>query len=85
MRGMPEERLGEKAAVRMAERRTLHGVRDRMGPESSLRYELSYILYNSRKHRPYRGVSRLEVVWDDRVAAVTGAFGGGDLYLRERA
>lgn len=85
MRGLPEERLGEKTAMRMAGRSTGVVVGDRMGPESSVRYELSDILYNSRKYRPYRGVSRLEVVWDDRVAPATGAFGGGDLYLRERA
>jgi hypothetical protein len=82
---MPEERLGEKTAVRMAGRSTGGVVGDRMGQEGSLRYELSDILYNSRKYRPYRGVSRLEVVRDDRVAPVTGTFGGGDLYLRERA
>lgn len=82
---MQEERLGKTTPVRMAEGGTLRGVRDRMGPESSLCYELSHILYNSRKYRPYRRVSRLEVVRDDRVAPVTGAFGGGDLYLRERA
>jgi hypothetical protein len=82
---MPEERLGEKTPVRVAERRALHGVRDRMGPENNLRYELSHILHKSRKYRAYRGVSRLEVVRGNRVARVTGAFGGGDLYFRERA
>ena len=82
---MPEERLGEKTPVWMAGRRTLRGFRDRMGAESSVRYELSYILYNSRKYRPYRGVPRLEVVRGDRVAPVTGAYGGGDLYSGKRA
>jgi hypothetical protein len=82
---MPEERLGEKTAVRMAGRTTYPAVHDCLGPESSVRYELSHVVYHSRKYRPNRGVSRLEVVWDDRVAPVTGAFGGGDFYFRERA
>ena len=56
---------------------------DRVGQENSLDCELSHVLYHSRKYRSDRGVSRLEAVWNGRVAAVTGAFGGGDFYLGE--
>jgi hypothetical protein len=84
MRGLPKERLGKKTPVRMAHTGCFGGVGGGMGPQGHLRDELSDVLYNSRKYCTHRGISRMEAVWDDRVAAITGASGGGDFHFIER-
>ena len=81
---MQEERLGAEAAMRMDRRKDIRTAGDRLGAKDSLSDELPHVLYNPRKYRSDRGVSRLEAVRDDGMAPITGTFSGGDLCFGER-
>ena len=82
---MPGQRLGEKAAVWMAETRRARIVSHCLGSKKDFGVELPDIVRYIGKHRDDRGIPRLETLRRERRVCAAGAIGGGDLRLGKRA
>src|SRR5258708_7246386 len=85
MRHLPGERLGEKAAVWMAQTRRARVVSHCLGSKKDFCVELPDIVHHIGESRDDRGISRLEAFWSERCVCAAGATGGGDLRLGKRA
>src|SRR5216684_5262827 len=84
MRHLPGERLGEKAAVWMAQTRRARVVSHCLGSKKDFCVELPDIVHYIGEHRDDRGIPRLETFRSGRRVCPAGAAGGGDLRLGKR-
>ena len=84
MRRVPKQRLGTKAAVRVAEALADIGCAADLGaPERRRRY-VPDVVHHIGEHRADRGISRVEAVWSERRVSIAGETGGSDFPVGER-